>query len=219
MYLSVKEFYFFSLIFVVITLCLFVFNRKLVTSKNSCLHLCTLLIVSLCATLSFVLTYKIAKIGNPQTDNFHFEVSPGKKCRGYPYMQSGNPKLLEECTKFLSTEEGKKMASCDGMYVGRPSSFPSFEYTPESDYNWENKRCKCDSKGSKIIPINEGDSSEKIVPNNEGDSSEKIIPNTASEQVPIYHGNSLGIIYNNSTFQPYERYVKKQKNVSFLPNQ
>lgn len=210
MYLSVKEFYFFSLIFVVITLCLFVFNRKLATSKNSCLHLCTLLIVSLCATLSFVLTYKIAKIGNPQTDNFHFEVSPGKKCRGYPYMQSGNPKLLEECTKFLSTEEGKKMASCDGMYVGKPSSF---EYTPESDHNWENKRCKCDSKGSKIIPNNEGDSSEKIIPNNEGDSSEKLVG-----PVPIYHGNSLGIIYNDSTLQPYERYIKKHKNVSFLPN-
>jgi len=209
MYLSVKEFYFFSLIFVVITLCLFVFTRKMAKSKNSCLHLCFLLIVSLFATLSFVLTYKFAKIGNHQTDNFQFEVSPGKNCRGYPYMQSGNPKLLEECTKFLSTEEGKKMASCDGMYVGKPSSFSSFEYTPESDHNWENKRCKCDSKGSKI---DDGDSSEKIVPIND-DS------NSASGTVPIYHGNSLGIS-NNSTFQPYDRYVKKNRIISFfLPNQ
>ena len=206
MYLSVKEFYFFSLIFVVITLCLFVFNRKLATSKNSCLHLCSFLMVSFVATLTFVLTYKF---GNSQTDNFHFEVTPGKNCRGYPYMQSGNPKLLEECTKFLSTEEGKKMASCDGMYVGRPSSFPSFEYTPESDYNWENKRCKCDSKESKIVP-------KKIVPINEGDSSDSGPgPIDSSGPVPFYHGNSLGI-NNNSTFQPY---VKKNKVVSFLPNQ
>jgi len=173
----------------------------------------------LCATLTFVLTYKIAKIGNPQTDNFHFEVSPGKKCRGYPYMQSGNPKLLEECTKFLSTEEGKKMASCDGMYVGKPSSFSSFEYTPESDHNWENKRCKCDSKGSKI---DDGDSKGSKI--DDGDSSEKIVPinddsNSASGTVPIYHGNSLGIS-NNSTFQPYDRYVKKNRIISFfLPNQ
>jgi hypothetical protein len=113
-------------------------------SKNSCLHLCFLLIVSLFATLSFVLTYKFAKIGNHQTDNFQFEVSPGKNCRGYPYMQSGNPKLLEECEKLFSTPLGKKMKTCDGMYVGRPYSFnyDPYEFTPESDEQWKNERCK-----------------------------------------------------------------------------
>ena len=146
MYLSVKEFYFFSLIFVVIVLCLFVFNKELVLSKNSYLHLSSFLLVSFFATLSFFLTYKFAKIGTCQTDNFHFEVSPGKKFRGYPYMQSGDPKLLEECTRFLATEEGKNMKSCDGMYVGKPTTF---EYTPESNDQWKNQRCKCEKNINK----------------------------------------------------------------------
>jgi len=198
MYLSVKEFYFFSLIFVVITITLFVFNKKLITSKNSYLHLGSFLMVSLVATLSFVLTYKFGKIGNCETDNFRFEVSPGKKCRGYPYMQSGDPKLLEECTKFLATEEGKNMKSCDGMYVGKPTPF---EYTPESNDQWENKRCKCKN----IIQES------KIVPNSDGESSDKI----AINQVPIYDGNSLGI---SPTSQSYDRYIKKSKVVSFEQN-
>ena len=212
MYLSVKEFYFFSLIFVVITITLFVFNKKLVTSKNSYLHLGSFLMVSLLATLSFVLTYKFGKIGNCETDNFRFEVSPGKKCRGYPYMQSGDPKLLEECTKFLATEEGKNMKSCDGMYVGKPSRF---EYTPESNDQWENKRCKCKNiiqeSNHKIVPNSDGESSDKIVPNSDGESSDKIVIN----EVPIYDGNSLGI---SPTSQSYDRYIKKSKVVSFAQN-
>jgi hypothetical protein len=156
--------------------------------------------VSLLATLSFVLTYKFGKIGNCETDNFRFEVSPGKKCRGYPYMQSGDPKLLEECTKFLATEEGKNMKSCDGMYVGKPSRF---EYTPESNDQWENNRCKCKN----IIQ----ESNHKIVPNSDGESSDKIVIN----EVPIYDGNSLGI---SPTSQSYDRYIKKSKVVSFAQN-
>jgi hypothetical protein len=224
MYLSVKEFYFFSLIFVVITITLFVFNKKLVTSKNSYLHLGSFLMVSLLATLSFVLTYKFGKIGNCQTDNFRFEVSPGKKCRGYPYMQSGDPKLLEECTKFLATEKGKNMKSCDGMYVGKPSRF---EYTPESNDQWENNRCKCKNiiqeSNHKIVPNSDGESSDKIVPNSDGESSDKIAPNSDGEssdkivinEVPIYDGNSLGI---SPTSQSYDRYIKKSKVVSFAQN-
>jgi len=197
MYLSVKEFCFFSLIFVVITLCLFVFNKKFITTKDSYLHLSSFLMASFVATLSFVITYKFGKIGTCQTDNFHFEVSPEKKCRGYPYMQSGDPKLLEECTKFLSSEEGKKTKSCDGMYVGKPTKF---EYTPETNDQWENKRCNTEKN---------------TIKSSNNDMPEKIVQSNNSEQNTIYQGNSLGLTptYNN-------RHIKgNKKNVSFQQEQ
>lgn len=79
-----------------------------------------------------------------QVDNFHFEVTPAKKCEGYPYMQSSDPKLLQFCTDLLSTPKGvdeyDSVNCCGGCgYVGRPLA--TFEYTPESNSKWENERC------------------------------------------------------------------------------
>ena len=136
MFLSVKEIGFFCLVFLLISVTIFAFKQKS-KFKGILLEIFAPLVVSLFVTLILVLTYKFAKIANVQSDGFHFEVSPGKRCRGYPYMQSSNPELLEECGKILS--KGKKMPSCDGMYVGRPYSF---EYTPESNDQWKNERCK-----------------------------------------------------------------------------
>ena len=139
MFLSIKEICFFCLIFLIIGVTLIGFNQTFSKSKGSSLII-SAYVVSLSLVIIFLLIYKLAKIANCQTDGFHFEVSRSAKCRGYPYMQSSNPELLKECEKFLSSPEGCKTASCDGMYVGKPVSF---EYTPESNDNWENKRCNC----------------------------------------------------------------------------
>ena len=132
MFLTIKEIGFFCLIFLIMGVTVFGFRKK--SSSVVLLYMTCFLL-----TLGLLFTYKFAKIANCQSDGFHFQVSSEKMCRGYPYMQSSNPELLKKCGELLSSPEGKKIASCDGMYVGKPYSF---EYTPESNDNWENERCK-----------------------------------------------------------------------------
>jgi len=132
MFLTIKEICFFCLIFLIMGATVFGFRNK--SSSVVLLYMTCFLL-----TLGLLFTYKFAKIANCQSDGFHFQVSLEKMCRGYPYMQSSNPELLKKCGELLSSPEGKKIASCDGMYVGKPYSF---EYTPESNDNWENERCK-----------------------------------------------------------------------------
>jgi len=137
MFLSVKEIIFFGLILCII----FVGGQSAVIFKNNIIFN---VIYSLIGVSCLILIYKFGNIVQCQSDSFHFEVSPFHKCRGFPYMQSGDPKLLEECEKLLSTPLGQKMKTCDGMYVGRPYSFDydPREFTPESNEQWKNERCK-----------------------------------------------------------------------------
>jgi hypothetical protein len=140
MFLSEKEIIFFVLVFCVI----FVVGQSAVVYISSELNL----FFSLLGVLLLVLIYKFGNIIKCQSDGFHFEVSPFKKCRGFPYMQSGNPELLEECGKLFSIPLGQKMKSCDGMYVGRPYSlddYNPYDITPESNDQWKNERCNAET--------------------------------------------------------------------------
>ena len=67
-------------------------------------------------------------------DNFTFEVTPSKKC-------CNNYLAGPECAKFYDTPEGISelhATCCGGGFSGRPVHY---EFTPESDQNWEDKRC------------------------------------------------------------------------------
>uniref|UniRef100_A0A6C0H4E2 Uncharacterized protein n=1 Tax=viral metagenome TaxID=1070528 RepID=A0A6C0H4E2_9ZZZZ len=208
MFLSIKEICFFCLIFLIIGVTLIGFNQTFSNSKGLSLIISSY-IVSLTLVIILLLIYKLAKIANCQTDGFHFEVSRSAKCRGYPYMQSSNPELLKECEKYLSSPEGCKMASCDGMYVGKPVSF---EYTPESNDNWENKRCHCqkptpvgpdpNQKPNPVVP----DPNQK--PNPVGpDPNQKPIPVVPSESNstagPVWRYNENGMIIGPSAGWKY----------------
>ena len=67
-------------------------------------------------------------------DNFTFEVTPSKKC-------CNNYLAGPECARFYDTPEGIEelhATCCGGGFSGRPVHY---EFTPESDQNWEDKRC------------------------------------------------------------------------------
>lgn len=103
----------------------------------------TLIIMSFLGTLLLLLIYKVGKIPNCQADRFYFQVSKPKLCQGYPYMQSSaSPELQNYCNKLFSTPEGRaeyaNMNCTTHGFNGRPVHF---DYTPESDHKWENKRC------------------------------------------------------------------------------
>jgi len=138
MFLSAKELLFFILMFIVIFVSCkssFIFEAQ---SKPL-----NLIGISLIGTVVLVLVYKLGKIPRCQTDMFHFEVTPEKLCEGFPYMQSSDPELFNYCSKLLSTSSGVQKfdsVNCSNpVFVGRPLA--RFEYTPESDSKWENKRC------------------------------------------------------------------------------
>ena len=102
-------------------------------------------------------------------DGFHFEVTPARRGSLGPYLTQSGPNH-ELCKKMWSTKEGREQISehnclngqCGvasgmippgkflkgnpppgkpwgvGQFMGRPLHF---EYTPESDANWNNPRC------------------------------------------------------------------------------
>lgn len=137
MFLSSKEIIFFVLTFVV----LFFFSKGalLMGPKMKIGNTVSLLVMSFFGALFLMLVYKFAKIAYCQADGFHFEVTPAKKCEGFPYMQTSNPELLDYCDKLLSNPQGRKdydMVNCGGAYVGRPVKF---DRTPMSNDKWENE--------------------------------------------------------------------------------
>ena len=85
--------------------------------------------------------YKFGVKNSCQTDSFDFEVTPAKKCQGFPYMQQSGPEH-DFCQNLLSTPSGVTAyedVNCGRGYAGRP--LPYFEYTPESNDKWESERC------------------------------------------------------------------------------
>ena len=105
-------------------------------------ELMIILFLSLLGTILIFILFKFLKVSKYQKDNFHFEVTPEKKCEGWPYMQSSaNPELKKYCNKLFSTKEGRnriKQVSCTNGFVGRPIHLES---TPISNNKWQNERC------------------------------------------------------------------------------
>ena len=133
-----KDSLFFALTFLVITVscssCKF-------TEMNSKLPpYVTYILCSLVGALLILFLYKTDSKCD-QKDKFHFELTPAKRCEGFPYMQTSDPKLFKFCDELLSTQKGQdeyNAVNCGGAFVGRPVTW---DYTPESNSKWENNRC------------------------------------------------------------------------------
>lgn len=138
-----------SIFFVSIFLLYFLFARLSVfwnsrTQLNVDITLLVLGVGFIGGTLGLYYLLGLEKIQNTK-DNFEFKLDPAKACRGGPYMWQGNSELAETCRKLNSTSEGKKdiqsyECPCPGS-VGIPARHGGFQYTPQSDANWENARC------------------------------------------------------------------------------
>ena len=135
MFLSSKEIIFFVLTFVV----LFFFSKGaiLLEAEMKLGNTVSILITSFFGALLLMLVYKFAKIAHCQADGFHFEVTPAKKCQGFPYMQSTNPELLKYCGELLSTPQGQREYSV--FNCGCPAT--TFHRTPMSNDMWKNEMC------------------------------------------------------------------------------
>ena len=89
-------------------------------------------------TIVLAIIYSTSKVNQ---DNFHFEVTPEKRCDGGEYLHQSGP-TAEYCKKLLSSPEGirefSEYSCLNPAFVGRPVHF---EYTPESDAEWQDPRC------------------------------------------------------------------------------
>jgi hypothetical protein len=74
-------------------------------------------------------------------DNFHFELTPEKKCEGGSYMWSSSPEKQALCSKF-SKEQLARYECPAGLYNGRPIWRQGAGNIPLSDDNWQNTTCK-----------------------------------------------------------------------------
>ena len=72
-----------------------------------------------------------------------WDVTDSAKCKGGPYFWQGDSKTSKMCREMASTPEGRIAISgynCPIGFVGQPGL--PFYYSPLSDDNWQNERCK-----------------------------------------------------------------------------
>ena len=147
--LNSKEIIFFVLVFLAIVLSDMISSRLM--EKMPKTKIFAPMIVALFVTLVLVTLYILGKVSQ---DNFHFEVTPYKKCDGGAYMTQSGPNQ-EFCKKLLSTQEGQdkyNMFNCGtGDYHGRPLNFGPF--TPLSNDQWENTSCDKPNTRNNWAPI------------------------------------------------------------------
>lgn len=137
--MSNKEIMFFALVFVV----LFSAAKGAVTMgpKLKLSSTISLLISSVIGAMFLFLIYKLAKVSTCKGERFHFELPLSKKCQGFPYMQSSDPKLSQQCAEMLSTAQGRHdyaQVNCGTGFNGRPVKF---DRTAMSNHMWENELC------------------------------------------------------------------------------
>ena len=138
-----------SIFFVVVFLLYFLFARLAVLwTKRTGLNVdATIIILGIACIGAVVGIFYLLQMNKMQSkDNFHFELDPAKACRGGPYMWQGNAELAKTCRKLDSTKAGKQAIQsyecpCPGS-VGMPARHGGFQYTPQSDAQWQNARCK-----------------------------------------------------------------------------
>ena len=73
-------------------------------------------------------------------DNFHFELTPEKRCDGGPYLWSSSPEKQALCSKFSKADLARYECPA-GLYNGRPIWREGAGNIPLSDDNWQNTTC------------------------------------------------------------------------------
>ena len=81
------------------------------------------------------LVYLLNKMNDTQ-DNFHFELTPQKKCDGGKYMYTSDPEKQKLCASF--TPDELSMYECSPGFHGRPVWF---ERTNDTNSCWANTMC------------------------------------------------------------------------------
>lgn len=71
-----------------------------------------------------------------QYTNPLFSPCIAKRCSGGPYMMTGNPYLQQVCQSVPNFKLAQ--VACGKAFNGKPVHF---DYTPLSDWKWENDRC------------------------------------------------------------------------------
>jgi len=91
-------------------------------------------IVMLAGALVFgIILFGLMYVVNTNIDNFHFELTPIKKCQGGPYMYSSDPERQKLCAHFSPKEYCQY--NCGRGFVGAPVHW---NRSSESDSNWSN---------------------------------------------------------------------------------
>lgn len=135
MLLSIKEILFFSLIFILLLL-----SSISYTPDYKKLSLIT--IINIFQIIFLIFIYKISIIST-QKDTFDFSVTPAKLCEGGPYMISSAPQQIKDyCYNLWKTPEGMHEYNASNCQPGFSGSPLCFHYTPETNKEWKNERCK-----------------------------------------------------------------------------
>ena len=121
----------------VILLGIFVFvlpvlSRLKVTDNVKLLNMVKAVIIWGIVVLYYFLTKDIK-------DDFHFELTPEKRCEGGPYLWSSNPEKAALCSKFSKADLARY--ECSNGFIGRPIWRQGAGNMPLSDANWQNTTC------------------------------------------------------------------------------
>jgi hypothetical protein len=84
----------------------------------------------------FTIVFSVAGIFDVEKEQFHFEVTPQKRCNNWDYLTTSDPELRAYCQGLSSAEISQYV--CPAGYNGAPVHF---EYTPETDAEYRNQRC------------------------------------------------------------------------------
>jgi hypothetical protein len=79
--------------------------------------------------------------GNVQNlnENFHFELTPEKRCDGGEYMRSSDPARQALCSQFSAADLSRY--ECGPGYIGRPIWRGGAGNGTLSNANWKNESC------------------------------------------------------------------------------
>ena len=96
-------------------------------------------------SITVLIIFYLAQI-NKITDNYKaFTISPGAMCRGGAYMFQGDDPQAKMCRDMAKTPEGRceiAQFNCPNGFVGMPKNTSEWEYTSNSDSNWNGVKCK-----------------------------------------------------------------------------
>lgn len=110
------------------------FNTELLTA-----------IVGVVFTLIIVAIFYLAKL-NENIDGYKaFNLSPGAICKGPSYLFQGDDQTSKMCRQLASTADGRcqiAQYNCPNGYVGEPKNLKYWEYTSNSDSEWNGVQCK-----------------------------------------------------------------------------
>lgn len=149
-----------NIIFLILSILLFMFifqmsnklKKQIIISKNlqyNCSSYVYITITIIIYIITIMILYNLLGLKYDNEGYRMLEINPATKCVGGPYTWGDidSPKY-----KFCSSADVKTATSrlnCGKGLVGRPIDWNGqWSFTPESNSEWENERCKCMKNGN-----------------------------------------------------------------------